>query len=388
MVSVIITTRNEEHNIKDCLQAILAQDYSQESLEIIVVDNGSSDRTKEIAKEYTGKIYDCGPERSAQRNFGVQQARGEYILYLDADMNLSAHVVSECVKRCERGGLVALYIPERIVGRGFWARVRDFERSFYNATCIDCVRFVRRDKFLEIGGFDEALTGPEDWDFDRRIRQNGEADIISSPLYHDEGVFSFRRYINKKSYYMRWFDKYVQKWGKDDIIIRKQLGFYYRFLGAFTEEGKWKRLFKHPLLTAGMYCLRMLVGISFIFLKNKEDGILMITPFFSPNVGGVEAHLDSLCEYLSKKDKSVYVVTYQPITVKRKGLYLERRGSVEIRRYPWFGKDLFSKLERHFFLNLFYISTGIFLYAFSFLLLKGRKIRVIHAHGLNAALVS
>lgn len=45
--------------------------------------------------------------------------------------------------------------------------MRDFERSFYNTACIDAVRFVRKDKFLEIGGFDESLTGPEDWDFDR-----------------------------------------------------------------------------------------------------------------------------------------------------------------------------------------------------------------------------
>lgn len=167
-VSVIITTKNKQTNIKNCLESIRTQTYTQDKIEIIVVDNNSTDRTKEIAKRFTDKVYNFGPERSAQRNFGVRQSRGEYILYLDADMMLSESVISKCIEKCENDGCIALYIPERIIGNGFWVKVRDFERSFYNATCIDCVRFVRRDKFLEIDGFDENLAGPEDWDFGRK----------------------------------------------------------------------------------------------------------------------------------------------------------------------------------------------------------------------------
>jgi len=62
-------------------------------MEIIVVDNNSQDKTKEIAYRYTDKVYNFGPERSAQRNFGVKQAAGKYILYLDADMVLSENVM-------------------------------------------------------------------------------------------------------------------------------------------------------------------------------------------------------------------------------------------------------------------------------------------------------
>jgi len=142
-VSVIITTKNEEQNIANCLNSIKRQTYPQGNIEIISVDNNSTDKTKEIALSYTDKVYNVGPERSAQRNFGVRQATGKYILYLDADMILSENVVKECVEKCENEGNIALYIPERIIGNGFWIRVRDFERSFYNATVIDCVRFVR-----------------------------------------------------------------------------------------------------------------------------------------------------------------------------------------------------------------------------------------------------
>jgi len=259
-VSVIVTTRNEAVNIGSCLVSIGNQAYPREKIEIVVVDNNSVDGTKEIARRYTDKVYDFGPERSAQRNFGVRQATGRYILYLDADMILSKEVISECVKTCESGDIIALYIPEEITGRGFWIKVRNFERGFYNQTVVDCVRFIRKDKFFDIGGFDETLTGPEDWDLDRRIRMAGKTGIIRSPIYHNEGRFNLFKYLRKKAYYSKSFARYIQKWGKNDIVIKKQLGFLYRFILVFCEDGKWRRLLSRPDLSAGMYFLRFLVG--------------------------------------------------------------------------------------------------------------------------------
>src|SRR3989339_554384 len=127
VVSVIITTKNEEKNIENCLKSVQKQDYDKEKLEIIVVDNNSTDRTKEIASQFTDKIFDKGPERSAQRNFGAEKSYGKYILYLDADMILSEKVISECVMKSEKGRIVGLYIPEVIIGSGFWIKVRNFE---------------------------------------------------------------------------------------------------------------------------------------------------------------------------------------------------------------------------------------------------------------------
>lgn len=275
-VSIIITAKNAQQYIADCLVSIRSQNYNQSEIEIIVVDNNSSDKTKSIAYQFTDKVYNIGPERSAQRNFGINNASGEYILYLDVDMTLSRNVLSECVKKIEADDLIALYIPEIIVGKGFWIKLRNFERSFYNATVIDCVRFMRRDAFIKIKGFDENLTGPEDWDFDRRINQIGKTAIINSPIYHNEGRFNLKNYLVKKSYYSKSFEKYINKWGKNDAIIKKQLGFFYRFFGVFMENEKWKRLIRHPGFTFGMYFLRFLVGITFFIsrigrnpLKNK-----------------------------------------------------------------------------------------------------------------------
>jgi glycosyltransferase involved in cell wall biosynthesis len=387
-VSVIITTRNEENNIEKCLKSINGQDYPGDRIEIIVIDNNSEDRTKELSLHYTDKVFNFGPERSAQRNMGVNKASGEYILYLDADMSLSNGLISECSKKCKDTDCIALYIPERIEGNSYWSKVRDFERSFYNGTAIDCVRFVRRDKFLEIGGFDENLTGPEDWDLDRRIRQMGKVDIIESPLYHLEGEFNLKKYLNKKTYYMQWFDIYAQKWGKNDPAIKKQLGFGYRYFGVFSENGKWKKILQHPILTAGMYALRAMTGLEYLINRFKADnGVFILSPFFAPNVGGVETHLEDLTDSLRKDKYTTYVLTYTPLTTRAYAPYFEKKDKLRIIRIPWIGFNLFHRLEPYPVLEFFYLTPCLFIATFIFLLLKGRHIRVIHAQGLNAAFI-
>lgn len=263
-VSVIITTKNEEKNIENCIQSIKTQSYPSDKIELIVVDNNSADKTTEIAKRFTDKVFNFGPERAAQRNLGIKESKGEYVLYLDADMVLSKNLIEESVFLSQKEDFTALYIPEKIIGEGFWIKVRDFERSFYNATCIDAARFGKKDKFLEIGGFDENLNGPEDWDFDRKISAIGKTGIINSVLFHNESSFNLARYLNKKEYYAQSFQRYIEKWGKDDTIIKKQLGAKYRLWTVFVEEGKWKKLLRHPILAAGIYFLKFLVGIRYL----------------------------------------------------------------------------------------------------------------------------
>jgi len=265
LISVIITTKNEEKNIENCLKSIKEQMYPQDQIEIIVVDNQSIDKTKEIASRYTDKVFDKGPERSAQRNFGVEQSTGEYFLYLDADMILNKELIKDCVEKVKKNSEIsALYISEIVMGKKFWSKVRRFERSFYDGTVIDCARFIKKESFRAVGGFDESLTGPEDWDLDKKLRNIGKTDLVKTPIYHNEAEFEMKKYLDKKGYYAKKFDDYIAKWGKDDIDIKKQFGVYYRFLGVFIEKGKWKKIIAHPILTLGMYFLRGLVGIKFL----------------------------------------------------------------------------------------------------------------------------
>jgi len=272
LISIIITTKNEEGNIGNCLESVLAQTYAAENIEIIVVDNNSTDKTGQIIDEFSErlaplnlKVFNRGPERSAQKNFGVEKSQGEWFIHLDADMILSENVIKECVEKAsENKNIIALYIPEIVAGKSFFSRVRNFERGFYDGTVIDAVRFIRKDKFLQSGGFDEKMYACEDWDLNKRLAKLGKTDIIKNPLYHNEEEFSLKKYLAKKEYYAKNLDVYIKKWGKEDPDVKKQFGFCYRFIGVFVENGKWKNLFRHPVLAAGMYFLRFLVGIKYL----------------------------------------------------------------------------------------------------------------------------
>jgi len=291
LVSVVITTKNEEKNIENCLESIKCQTYKD--IEVIVVDNNSTDKTKKISKKYTKNVYDKGPERSAQRNFGIiEKANGKFVIFLDADMVLSPSVIESCVEQIKDN--VALHIPEIVLGKSFFSKVRRFERTFYDGTVIDGSRFFLKSAFVKVKGFDEKLNGPEDWDIDKKIKQIGKIGLVNKKenlqdwkikdlviskgvnpenygvcIYHNESEFDLKKYISKKGYYAKTFDSYISKWGKNDEDIKKQFGAYYRFFGVFVENGKWKKLVLHPILTFGTYYLRFLVGVKFLGGKNE-----------------------------------------------------------------------------------------------------------------------
>jgi glycosyltransferase involved in cell wall biosynthesis len=298
LVSIIITTKNEEKNIGHCLESIKRQTYPADRIEIIVVDNHSSDATKKTARKFTKKIYDLGPERSAQRNYGMlQKARGKYVMYLDADMILSSTVVEKAVERL-KGGFVALYIPEVVVGNSYFSRVRRFERSFYDGTVIDCVRIIEKEAFKKVGGFDPDMTGPEDWDLDKKIRKQGKVAVLEKYCFktidnklrsidcqkdnwpdqlamissyglicHNEGEFNLKKYLAKKAYYSRSFETYINKWGKNDPDIKKQFGLFYRYFGVFWSSRIFCRIARYPHLFVGMFFLRCLVGLIYLFRR-------------------------------------------------------------------------------------------------------------------------
>ena len=97
LVSVVVTTRDVERTLEACLRSVRAQDH--QPLELLVVDNSSTDRTVEIAARLADVVLTAGPERSAQRNLGAATARGEWLLWIDADMLLAPDVVSSALPR-------------------------------------------------------------------------------------------------------------------------------------------------------------------------------------------------------------------------------------------------------------------------------------------------
>src|SRR3989344_15380 len=113
--------------------------------------------------------------------------------------------------------------------------------------------------------------------------------------------------------------------------------------------------------------------------------VLQISPHFSPNLGGVETHLDDLVFTLNKKGYEVFVLTYRPLQTKSSWKIFEDKKGVKILRIPWVS-GLFYRLINRPVLEFLYLFPGIFLVTpFAILF---RRPDVIHSHGLVAGVVA
>jgi len=267
-VSVIISTKNSQRTLDACLKSIKNQTY--ENIELIVVDNNSTDNTEKIARKYADKFFVKGPERSAQRNFGARESIGDYLLIHDSDIYFPKGVVEECVKVIESNNADALIMPEESIGEGFWAKVKKFEKSFYvSKDLIEAPRFFRREVYDNVGGYDEGMTGGEDWDLGIRLKKNGYKIARTNIfLQHDEGRVNVLRSSFKKMYYAKdLFENYSKKNPEE---FKKQTSFFYRFsIGKIFEKGLW-----HPILFFGLVIMKTTEYITsryYILIKNKKE---------------------------------------------------------------------------------------------------------------------
>ena len=207
-VSVIIPTRDAAKSLRGAIESLRQQTRPPD--EIIVVDGGSVDDTVAIAKHLEAKVEETTPNRSAQRNRGAELSTGDYLLFIDADMVLSPPVIEQSLAKGRDH--IALVIPETFVGTSYWARVRGFERSFYDFTWwMEAARWFRRQDFLELGGFDSSLVGPEDWDLDQRARERGPVGWIEARIYHQEGEVSLRTLLRKKGHYAACMQEFARR---------------------------------------------------------------------------------------------------------------------------------------------------------------------------------
>jgi len=261
-LSVVIPTKNEAANIGNCLAAFSS---FRDCVETIVVDNSSPDRTREIAAEMGARVFTQGPERCAQRNRGWREASCDWVLFLDADMTLPEATLAEIDEKIVSGTADAYFIPEVRDGVGLRAKARNFERGFYDGTCVDGLRLIKREWLERIGGYDENLVACEDWDLDRRLIAAGaKTEVLKHNLVHHEALVPLKKLLSKKAYYSGSVGRYRAKWN-EDAVIKKQFGFGYRYFGVFVENGKWRRLLRHPVLAFVMMFERVLVGFVYIF---------------------------------------------------------------------------------------------------------------------------
>jgi len=268
-VSFVVPTKNAARTIGACLRSLRQQHHPD--VEIVLVDNHSTDRTAEIAHEYADRVIVAGPERCAQRNIGAAASHGEIVVFVDADMVLEPGIAAEAAAMIGNGDLDALVLPEQAFGENFFARCRGLEKQLYlNDPTVEAARAFRRSLFDQVGGWDETLTAGEDWDLSDRMRcASARMGRTTGQVWHDEGTVKLFAQFKKKRYYGTWVAEFVSRGGASGHLARTSL------------ISQPKVLLSEPAKTVGLVALKcveaagLATGMASGKLQQRRHGVLV-----------------------------------------------------------------------------------------------------------------
>jgi cellulose synthase/poly-beta-1,6-N-acetylglucosamine synthase-like glycosyltransferase len=219
MISVIVPAYNEAENIANCLESLNHQTFPREQYEIIVVDDGSPDQTANVAQSFPGirLISQKNQGPAAARNHGVQQARGEIVLFTDADCIPLPDWISEMVQPLRQNPeIVAVKGAYETRQRSWTARFvqLEFEDKYDKLEKQEFIDFIdtyaaayRREIFLQAGGFslDFRLPSAEDAELGFRLADKGYKMVFNPKArvihQHPESPLI---YLKKKYFFAYW----------------------------------------------------------------------------------------------------------------------------------------------------------------------------------------
>ncbi len=193
MISVIITTYNYENYIERAIRSVSDQSLSKKGYEIIVVNDASTDRTKKILQNYEEDVrvinLDKNVGLAAARNVGVKKAKGQFIVFLDADdyMHRDLLLIQKTFL-AENNALDAVSIDYYLVDE----RGSHIEHVSADKKPIACGIMFRKDLLYGIGLYDESFRAREDEDLRIRFLKKHKIYNIILPLYryrmHDKNL--------------------------------------------------------------------------------------------------------------------------------------------------------------------------------------------------------
>ncbi|HZR20920.1 MAG TPA: glycosyltransferase [Verrucomicrobiae bacterium] len=192
MISVIIPAHNEERYLKQTLEGLQRQNYGW--FEVIVVANGCTDRTREIARGRCHRLIVLSERNlGVARNLGARMARGDILLFLDADTILepmALRVIAESFSAADAAGTVQGRPDDpRWAYRLIYALKNFVHRSSLHPGSSGVI-LCWREHFIRVGGFDEGLEVRENSDLLKRLKRFGRYKYIGSV----SATTSMRRY--------------------------------------------------------------------------------------------------------------------------------------------------------------------------------------------------
>lgn len=257
LVSVVIVTLNAGKFLPKLFETIANQSYPAEKIEVIVNDDArTSDNTVEVIHSWSDRLRITHLHDNIRLGHGRHvagfAAKGSLLYFVDADMELTPDILSECVELAHKGAQ-AIIIAEEQKGPGFWSRCKWLERRIFRGNdLIESARFFVTSDYRRLGGHNPELMFGEDKDCDLAFR---EADCVMARtegfVYHNEGRIRFFKQV-RRSFFWAQFIKQSATTGSRATKI--QSGITWRF--AMYAKA-WRMELQHPFLTIGMIALRV-----------------------------------------------------------------------------------------------------------------------------------
>ncbi|MDD5148092.1 MAG: glycosyltransferase [Candidatus ainarchaeum sp.] len=291
--SVIIPAFNAEKAIKQCLEALEKQTTG--NFEVIVVDDGSTDKTPELAKKFRGirllQQKNSGP--AAARNLGAKNAKGEIIIFTDSDCIAEKNFLEE---------MLAPFADKKIAGvqgkyksrqKELAARLTqlEIEQRHEKMAKQESIDFMgsyaaayRKKVFEEMKGFDTSypMASGEDTDLSFRISKAGHKMVFSEKavVWHTHPA-SFLKYLRIKFYRAFWRTKLYGK-HKDKIVndsytslmIKIQLAVSYFFIASVIVAGFNSDALKFSAISIIVFFITTIPFAAWAFGRDKTIGIV------------------------------------------------------------------------------------------------------------------
>lgn len=233
MISVIIPTFNEEGYLPKLLSCIKRQTYKD--YEVIVADSNSKDRTRQVAKKYRCKLVRGGLPATG-RNNGAKVARGNVLLFLDADVQFHSNFLGNAMDEFENhkldvAGCRICPLSTNIIDKIFFKIFNSwiFVTQFFYPNASGGGIFCKADIHKKVNGFDESIKLSEDMDYVKRCGKFGKFRILESAdvlvslrRFEKEGRLNVGFKLLLSAFYRIFFGeirrnifKYNLKWNKN-----------------------------------------------------------------------------------------------------------------------------------------------------------------------------
>lgn len=347
LVSVVIPTYNRAGTILNAIDSVLAQTYK--SIEIIVVDDGSTDNTNEILSQYGDKIkyiYKINGGVSSARNAGIKEAKGEYIALFDSDDSWSpVKIEKQMAYLLEHPGYgIAISdieywdedshkvkvskLRETIARDGY---ILEFVLKLPVMTCS--YMLIKKEVFNQVGYFDESFKTADDFDMILRICSKYKAVLIEEPLIKykkSDNSVSHRLFSGNRLRAIEKLYTYAPEFVRENKELLEQTKASINM--SYAEDLLWHRyikeaqkqvlesMYSHFTLRALMLFLKSII-ISFLSLLSdnyKDKGkfsdtqkVNLLFINYSFNIGGIETLILNMCKVLDKDKFNIYICSFK-----------------------------------------------------------------------------